>query len=92
MGGHWKNTRTATRDQGTKRGRGRQKQPVFGILCRHGQVRAEIVENVEAAPLQPLISRKVRKGSIVCSDSRRAYPGIASKGFVHRMVDHGERE
>ena len=92
VGGRWKNKRTSIRDKGTKRGRGTKKQPVFGILCRNGLVWAEIVENVEAATLQPLISSKVKIGSIVCSDMWRAYTGIASKGYVHRMVNHGERE
>jgi len=92
VGGRWKNKRKSIRDQGTKRGRGTKKQPVFGILCRNGLVWAEIVENVEAETLQPLISSKVKTGSIVCSDMWRAYTGIASRGFVHRLVNHGDRE
>jgi len=92
VGGRWKNKRKSIRDKGTKRGRGTKKQPVFGILCRNGQVWAEIVDTVEATTLQPLISCKVKKGSIVCSDSWRAYTGIASRGFVHRMLNHAERE
>ena len=92
VGGHWKNKRKSIRDQGTKRGGGTKKQPVFGILCRNGLVWAEIVENVDAATLQPEISSKVKKGSIVCSDMWRAYTGIASRGFVHRLVNHGDRE
>jgi hypothetical protein len=38
LGGQWKNKRKSIRDRGTKRGRGTMKQPVFGILCRNGQV------------------------------------------------------
>ncbi len=92
VGGHWKNKRKSIRAKGTKRGRGTKKQPVFGILCRNGEVWAEIVENVEVETLQPLISSKVKTGSIVCSDMWRAYTGIASRGFVHRLVNHGDRE
>jgi len=91
-GGHWKNTRTSVRELGTNRGRGAKKQPVFGIFCRYGEVWAEILENVEAETLQMLISSKVNKGSIVCSDMRRAYTGMVSRGFVHRMVNHGDGE
>jgi transposase len=69
-----------------------QKQPVFGILCRDGTVWAEVVDDGEAATLQPLISQKVSPGSIVCSDTGKAYTGIASKGYVHRLVNHGERQ
>jgi transposase len=92
LGGQWKNKRKTIRDLGTKRGRGTKKQPVFGILCRNGKVWAEVVEDVEADTLQPLISQKVSTGSIVCSDTWKAYTGIAAKGYVHRLVNHGERQ
>jgi transposase len=90
LGGQWKNKRKFIRDHRSKRGRGTTKQPIFGILCRNGLVWAEIVNNVEAETLLPLISSKVKNGSIVCSDTWRAYTGIASRGFVHRLVNHGE--
>jgi transposase len=92
LGGQWKNKRKTIREQGTKRGRGTQKQPVFGILCRNGSVWAEVVDDVGAETLQPLISQKVRVGSIICSDTWKAYTGIASRGYVHRLVNHGEKQ
>jgi len=92
LGGQWKNKRKIVRDQGTKRGRGTKKQPVFGILCRNGTVWAEVVNDVEADTLQPLITRKVSTGSIVCSDTWKAYTGIAARGYVHCLVNHGERQ
>jgi transposase len=92
LGGQWKDKRKIIRDQGTKRGRGTKKQPIFGILCRNGKVWAEVVDDVEADTLQPLISRKVSAGSIVCSDTWKAYTGIAAKGYVHRLVNHGEKQ
>ena len=46
LGGQWKNKRKTIREQGTKRGRGTRKQPVFGILCRNGTVWAEVVDDV----------------------------------------------
>jgi transposase len=92
IGGQWKNKRKSVREQGTKRGRGTKKQPVFGILCRNGNVWAEVVDDVSAETLQPLISRKVTSGSTVCSDTWKAYTGIASRGYVHRLVDHGDKQ
>jgi transposase-like protein len=68
------------------------KQPVFGILCRNGTVWAEVVDDVEANTLQPLISQNVSTESIVCSDTGKAYTGIAARGYVHRLVNHGERQ
>jgi len=69
------------------------KRPVFGILCRNGQVWAELIEGVEAKDLQPLTNRKADKErSTVCSDTWRGYTGIAAKGYVHRMVKHRQNE
>ena len=92
LGGQWKNKRKTIREQGTKRGRGTQKQPVFGILCRNGSVWAEVVDDVGAETLQPLISEKVITGSIICSDTWKAYTGIAARGYVHRLVNHRDRQ
>ncbi len=92
LGGQWKNKRRSVRDLGSKRGRGTTKQPVFGILCRNGTVWAEVVDDVGADTLQPLISKKVTAGSIICSDTWKAYTGIASRGYVHRLVNHGEKQ
>jgi transposase-like protein len=69
LGGQWENKRKMIQDQGMKRGRGTKKHPVFGIFCRNGTVRTKVVDDVEANTLQPLISRKVSTGSIVCSDT-----------------------
>jgi hypothetical protein len=38
LGGQWKNKQRSVRFQGSNRGRGTKKQPVFGILCRNGTV------------------------------------------------------
>lgn len=92
MGGQWKNKRKSVRAKGTKRGRGTSKQPVFGILCRSGLVWAEIVDNVEAQTLQPLIKKQVTKGSVINSDTWKGYTGIATQGYVHRLVKHSEGE
>ena len=41
--------------------------------------------------LQPLITRQVSLGSVICPDTWRGCTGIASRGFVHRLVNHGEK-
>lgn len=92
IGGQWKNKRKKQRKTRIKRGRGTLKTPVLGILCRGGKVWAEVVPDVEAKTLMPLIDRRVRRGSIVCSDTWKSYTGIAARGYVHRMVEHGKGE
>lgn len=94
LGGQWKNKRLSVKNQGvkSKRGLGTTKQPVFGILCRNGKVWAKLINKVEAIDLQPLIMKRVKKGSVICSDTWRGYTGIAAKGYVHRTVEHGKNE
>ena len=90
LGGSWCNRRLAKRVQGTKRGRGTTKQAVFGILCRGGLVWAQVVPNVEAKTLLPLLYQRVQRGSMVCSDTFTSYTGVAAGGYVHRLVDHSQ--
>ncbi|MBI5420965.1 MAG: IS1595 family transposase [Parcubacteria group bacterium] len=94
LGGQGKNKRLEIKRKSalSKRGRGTTKQPVFGILCRGGKVWAELIDRTEAENLQPIIERKVRRGSIVCSDTWRGYTGIAAKGYIHRMVEHSKNK
>lgn len=91
LGGAWKNKRKKVRARGAKRGRGTAKQAVFGILCRGGKVWAEIVPDVGSDTLLPLIRKRVKKGTTVCSDTFRSYTGVAARGYVHRMVRHDKR-
>lgn len=94
LGGQMKNKRQRERAKlgRNRRGFGTIKQPVFGILCRKGKVYAEVVPGIENKDLQPLIEKQVKKGSTICSDNWRAYTGLATKGYVHRMVNHNKGE
>lgn len=76
----------------SKRGLGTTKQPVFGILCRSGKVFARLVNNTEAKDLIPIITKKVKSGAKICSDTWRAYTGLATKGYIHRTVEHRKKE
>lgn len=76
----------------SKRGFGTTKQPIFGILCRSGKVYAELVDNTKAKDLIPIITKRVKSGSRICSDTWRAYTGLAAKGYVHRTVQHSQKE
>lgn len=90
--GQWKNKRKSQREIQSRCGRGTLKTPVFGILCRGGKVWVEVVPDVEAKTLIPLISRRVKRGSIICSDIWKSYTGIVGKGYIHRLVEHGKGE
>lgn len=99
LGGQKKNKRKSQlkKDRGaygreSKRGFGTTKQPVFGILARNGKVHAELVNNTEARDLIPIITKKVKSGTRICSDTWRAYTGLATRGYVHRTVEHQRKE
>jgi transposase len=92
LGGKWRNKRKNVRVVKSKRGRGTTKQPVFGILCRNGLVWAEVVSDVEAETLLPLLKQRVITGATVCSDTFRSYTGVAARGYIHRLVRHEQRE
>ena len=91
LGGQKKNERKSQlrKEPESRRGWGTTKQPVFGVLTRRGKVFARLVDDTEARDLLPIITKKVKAGSSVCSDT---YTGLAAKGYVHRTVEHGERE
>ena len=76
----------------SKRGFGTTKQPVFGILCRSGKVFARLVEDTKAKDLIPIITKKVKSGTRICSDTYNSYTGLATKGYVHRTVEHQKKE
>jgi len=98
LGGQKKNKRKGIllkekqQGQESKRGFGTKKQPVFGILARSGQVFARLVDDTEAGDLIPIIEKKVEKGTRICSDTWRAYTGLATRGYVHRTVEHQKKE
>ena len=69
IGAQWNHQRHRAKAGGSKRGRGSSKSPVFGILGQGGKVWAEVVSEVEARMLLPLICRRVGLGSPICSES-----------------------
>src|SRR3989339_1094358 len=75
LGGQWKYKRKSVKRKQarSKRGLGTTKQPVFGILTREGKVFAKLVDDTEAVSILPIIAKKVKLGSRICSDTWRAY-------------------
>ena len=93
IAGTWYNKRWATRKQGTKRGRGTTKQPIFGIFERkRSVVRIWVVPNVQKRTLMPLIKRHITKGSTIYSDGYQLYQETVHEGYVHDFVDHHQNE
>ena len=76
-----------------KRGRGTNKQPVFGLLERDGKVYTQMVPNCKKKTLQRIIKGHVAKDSIIYTDGWRGYSGVVDYGYKkHYRVKHGENE
>ena len=89
VGGRWRNRRNRPPGRTSPQGRGTTlKTPVFGILCRGGQVWAQVVPDCSRPTLHALIRRRIQRGTTVWSDMFTSYTGIATKGYVHRLVQH----
>jgi len=76
-----------------KRGRGTQKQPVFGIFEREGEVFTEVVPDCKKKTLQSLILGRISKETVIYSDGWRGYNGLVDVGYdKHYRVNHGANE
>ena len=76
-----------------KRGRGTNKQPVFGVFERDGRVYTEIIPDCKKATLQAVIKGKVAVDSVIYSDGWRGYNGLVDVGYSrHFRVRHGANE
>ncbi len=73
-----------------KVGRGAyRKTIVFGIFKRNGTVYTRIIPNARKRTIQPIICRKVTRGTTVHSDGWHAYDGLADVGYPqHHRVRH----
>lgn len=73
-----------------KRGRGAEKKtPVFGMVERQGKAKAEVVENIRIATIQPIINDSVAKGTQVMTDEFNIYNRVRDNGYTHQTVQHG---
>jgi transposase-like protein len=76
-----------------KRGRGAEgKTPVFGMVEREGEIRAEVVENVRTVTLMPVLERHVEKGTYVSTDELSSYNKLANNGYDHGTVNHSAKQ
>ena len=84
IGGKEKNKHASNRKHIGTGGAG--KIPIFGMKSREGEVRAQVIENVRATELQPVIQESVAAGSNVYTDSWCGYNGL--KNYLHTVVNH----
>jgi transposase len=74
-----------------KRGRGAAgKTIVAGVVKRHGKVKAQVVPDVKAKTLMPMMKAHVLPGSMVYTDEHLSYNGTQKAGYQHRRIHHDQ--
>jgi transposase-like protein len=89
IGGKNRNKHMDKRIKGVQGRSTKDKTPVFGMLNRGGEVRAQKVGKVNARTLQAIIKANVKVGSEIMTDEWGAYTGLERKKFKHTKVNHG---
>lgn len=76
-----------------KRGRGAEgKTPVFGMVERKGDVKAEVVKNLKKVTVKPLIEDNIEQGTQVYTDEFLPYADVKKYGFNHDVIKHQIKE
>ena len=78
-----------------RRGRGTwdsDRLPVFGLLCRGGQVRLFVLRNVQTETIQPIVYKMGQRGARVYTDGYCIYHFLSRDGYQHMTVNHGAGE
>lgn len=66
------------------------KVAVMGLLERHGDVRAMVIEGATRAILQPKVRQHVEQGSSLYSDSHPGYDNLED-AYIRGVINHAER-
>ena len=75
-----------------KRGRGESgKTIVAGMVERKGKLDAQVVLNVKASTLMPIMKEHVLPGSMVFTDELASYNGTEKAGYQHRRIHHAQK-
>jgi len=82
---------------GKRTGQGRGpagKTVAFGIVERHGRIVAEVVPDVKARTLLPILWKRVpaHKGTPVYTDELGSYNLLGKLGYAHGRVNHSQDE
>lgn len=68
------------------------KTVVMGLVQRGGAFKGHVVADSKKATLVPHVVKDVQRNTIVSTDTLRSYANLASYGFIHGTVNHGEEQ
>lgn len=92
MGPKWHNRKRSDLGK-TRRGRGTDNVPVFGVIePKRKLVYAVVVPSIKGKDLLPIIKERVRKKTMVYTDTSTSYRRLRHLGYEHETVDHSNGE
>lgn len=87
---YWGNNRK----KGTKKPRGgyENKEKIFSLVERGGNVRSFHVQSVNGATLKPILKAQVEQKTRIMTDEHGAYSGLKTHFEDHQVVKHSRKE
>ena len=74
------------------RGRGAQGKTVaMGLVQREGNVIVQVVPDVKASTLLPVVKEKVLQSSMIYTDELASYDKLSAMGYQHKRVHHAAK-
>lgn len=94
IGGEEKNKHEWKRQQGAQGRSVKTKTPTFGLAHREGDLMAQVVPNVQARTVLPIIWKNVPayEGHSIYTDELASYSPLVKLGYDHQCVAHGQGE
>lgn len=92
VGGKEKNKHADKRTAGTQGRSEKTKTPVFALVERGGQVRAQKVSTVSGKTVKEIIRKNVSTEATIMTDKYTVYNGLDKEFAGHEVVDHGTGE
>ena len=92
VGGKEKNKHANKRTAGTQGRSEKTKTPVFALVERGGELRAQKVEHVSSQNIKAIIREHVSPSATLMTDKFAIYNGLDKEFAGHEIVDHGAGE
>jgi transposase-like protein len=92
IGGEEKNKHASKRTEGTQGRSTKTKTPVFALVERGGELRAQKVATVSSQNIKGIIREHVSPSATLMTDQFPVYNGLDQEFAGHEVVDHGAGE
>jgi transposase-like protein len=89
IGGKEKNKHADKRTKGTQGRSEKTKTPVFALVERGGELRAQKLEKVSSQNIKGIIRKHVSRDATLMTDKFTVYNGLDQEFAGHEIVDHG---